>query len=207
MSSDATKTRILDAAEKLFAQQGFAATSLREITGVAEVNLAAVHYHFGSKEKLLQAVLQRVVEPANRERLARLDRVEAEAGDAPASVEAILEAFIAPDMKAIRELGARGVIVTRFMGCSYTEPSELVQTLVREQFGELGTRFHAALSRALPQLPPEQVFERLMWVVAVITYILAGTGPAATDLDDPDALSARLVSFTAAGMRAAPAGP
>lgn len=203
MPSSDTKTRILDSAESLFAARGFAGTSLREITREAEANVAAVHYHFGSKEELLRAVLARVVEPVNRERLRRLDRAEAAAGDAPATVEAILDAFITPDLHLIRDLGARGLIITRFLGRSYTEPSELVQSLLREQFGHLGSRFQQALGRALPQLPPDRVFERLMWVVAIVTYILAGTGPAAHggELDDPDALAERLVAFAAAGMR------
>jgi AcrR family transcriptional regulator len=206
MPTDDTKTRILDSAEALFAGHGFAGTSLRAITGRAEVNLAAVHYHFGSKEELLAAVLRRVVDPANRERLLRLDAVEAD--PAPITVEAILEAFIAPDLRLIRDLGARGVIVSRFLARSSSEPSELVQRLIREQFGRLGERFHAALCRALPHHPPDQLYERLMWVVAAITTILAGTGSAASDrsIDDPDALSARLVAFAAAGMRAPAVG-
>ena len=73
----ATKEKILDTAERLFAEQGIGATSLRQIIGVAGVNLAAVHYHFGSKEALLEAVFARRIERVNRERLEMLDRVEA----------------------------------------------------------------------------------------------------------------------------------
>lgn len=203
MASDDTRTRILDSAEALFGAHGFAGTSLRAITGRAEVNLAAVHYHFGSKEGLLGAVLERAVAPTNRERLRRLDAVLDAAGDDPPTVEAILEAFVLPDLRLIAGMGERGAVVSRFLGRSSSEPSELVQRLIRENFGQLGERFHAALRRALPDRPPELLYERLMWVVAVITAILAGTRPAAaTDLGDPDALSARLVAFAAAGMRA-----
>ena len=70
-----TKEKILDTAERLIGEQGYAATSLRQIIAEAGVNLAAVHYHFGSKEDLLDAVVVRKAGPVNEARLARLDRV------------------------------------------------------------------------------------------------------------------------------------
>src|SRR5688500_13800412 len=173
LSGRATKERLLNAAERLFAARGFAGTSLREVTASAGVNVAAIHYHFGSKEELLRAVLSRIVEPVNRERLEMLNQAVAAAAPAPASVEAILEAFLAPDLRIIRDLGERGAVITRFMGRSYTEPSELVRRMIQEQFGELGSRFHQALCRAVPDVPPDELFWRLMAVVAVITNMLA----------------------------------
>src|ERR1700685_813919 len=86
-----TKTRILDAAEKLFGQNGFDATSLRDITAEAQVNLAAVNYHFQSKDSLIDAVIVRRIEPVNRRRLEMLDA----AGPHP-TLEQILTAFMAP---------------------------------------------------------------------------------------------------------------
>jgi AcrR family transcriptional regulator len=200
-----TRERILDAAERLFATDGFAGTSLRAVTREADVNLAAVHYHFGSKEDLLRAVLDRVVVPINRERLERLGQLEAGSGDEPPPLEGILEAYLAPGLRSIRDLGERGVIITRFLGRSYTEPSELVQALVREQFGEVGQRFTEALGRALPHLPEEEHHRRFMLVVGVMTYIQADagrTGEYADDLSDVDGMVRRLVAFLAAGLRA-----
>src|ERR1700675_3405038 len=86
-----TKTKILNAAEKLFALNGFDATSLRDITAEAQVNLAAVNYHFQSKDSLIDAVILRRIEPVNRRRVEMLDT----AGPSP-SVEQIVEAFLAP---------------------------------------------------------------------------------------------------------------
>ena len=74
MSQPDTKQRILDVAERLFATRGFHATSLRAITRAAEVNLAAVNYHFGSKDALLEAVMLRRLGPLNEIRQARLDQ-------------------------------------------------------------------------------------------------------------------------------------
>ena len=200
-----TKERILDAAERLFATHGFAGTSLRSVTKEAGVNLAAVHYHFGTKEDLLRAVLSRIVIPVNRERLEMLEQVETEAGDQPPSLEGILEAFIAPDLRLIRDLGERGVIITRFLGRSYTEPTEMVQALIREQYEELGQRFMQVAARSLPKVPQMELYWRFKLVVGVLTYILADTDRTeqyAEDLSDVDQTVRRLVAFLAAGLRA-----
>ena len=207
-SAPATRERLLDAAERLFAARGFDGTSLREVTAAAGANVAAIHYHFGSKEELLRAVLSRIVAPVNSERLRLLELAEADAAPGAPSVEAILEAFLAPDLQVIRDLGERGAVVTRFMGRSYTEPSDLVRRMVGEQFGELGQRFHHALCRAIPDVPPEEVYWRLMAVVAVITYMLAAPGDNGSgSLLDPNDLEGtlrRLVAFLAPGLRASP---
>src|SRR5437867_10382410 len=88
--SSATKGRILDAGEELFMEHGFEATTLRQITAAADVNLAAVHYHFGSKEELFHAVLARRLDPMNQERLSLLTRFEHDAAAHPLSCEKIL---------------------------------------------------------------------------------------------------------------------
>src|SRR5437867_6100600 len=100
MVSLASKERILDVAERLFAERGFAATSLRNITAEAAVNLAAVHYHFGSKDELIEAVFARRLGPLNRERLRLLEACRAAAGGGSPSVEELLEALIAPALRS-----------------------------------------------------------------------------------------------------------
>ena len=205
MAATDTKERILDAAERLFAAHGFAGTSLRAVTREAGVNLAAVQYHFGTKEDLLRAVLSRIVIPVNRERLEMLEEVEAAAGSDPPSLEGILEAFIAPDLRLIRDLGERGVIITRFLGRSYTEPAEMVQALSREHYEELGQRFMEALARALPEVPQAELYFRFKLVLGVLTYFLADTDLTsgyAEDLSDVDGTVRRLIAFLAAGLRA-----
>jgi AcrR family transcriptional regulator len=98
-----TKTRILDAGERLFVEHGFEATSLRSLTTAAGVNLAAVHYHFGSKEELFQAVLTRRLDPMNQERIDLLARVERESVGRPLSCEKILFAMLIPALRLARD--------------------------------------------------------------------------------------------------------
>src|ERR1051325_3683820 len=102
-TSPDTKTRILDAAESLFVEHGFEATSLRQLTAAAGVNLAAVNYHFGSKEVLFQAVLTRRLDPMNQERIELLEALEREAGAKPASCEKVLFAMLIPALRLARD--------------------------------------------------------------------------------------------------------
>src|SRR5881394_165011 len=98
-TSQDTKSRILDVAEHLFIEHGFEATSLRSLTSSAGVNLAAVNYHFGSKEELFQAVLTRRLDPMNQERIDLLTKLEREAAPMPVSCEQILSAMFVPALK------------------------------------------------------------------------------------------------------------
>src|SRR5262245_44298231 len=102
-----TATRLLDAAERAFADKGFDGASLRAITAEAGANLAAGRYHFGSKEALFVAVLARRMEPINRERLRLLDQAEARAAGKPIAVETVLEILVGPVLRAAHA-GGRG---------------------------------------------------------------------------------------------------
>src|SRR5689334_23896660 len=95
----ATKEKLLDAAEALFMVHGFEATSLRALTAAADVNLAAVNYHFGGKEELFQAVLTRRLDPMNQERVELLTRLERKAAPAPLSCDRILMALFVPALR------------------------------------------------------------------------------------------------------------
>src|ERR1700691_4369636 len=99
----APQEKILDTAERLFGDHGYAGTSLRQIIANAGVNLAAIHYHFGNKEELLDHLVKRKAGPVNQERLALLDGYEAEAGSAPVPVEKLLNAFLEPPLRRVKE--------------------------------------------------------------------------------------------------------
>src|SRR5258708_6348810 len=136
-----TKQKILDTAEQLFGEQGYAATSLRQVIAAAEVNVAAVHYHFGSKEDLLDAVVNRKVGPVNVARMERLDRLEAETK--PIDVEQVLEAFLMPTA----EMAEHNPTFVRLMGRILVEG--MMPRIVERHFQESAMRFIAALMRAL----------------------------------------------------------
>lgn len=206
-----TKERILQAAEKLFSDAGLGKTSLRAITSEAGVNVAAIHYHFGSKQGLLLELLVRRVAPLNRERLALLDRIERDAVDRAPALEAVIEAFVAPILRIVDEGDAERRTLLALVGRFYAEPDELIEPVVREQFGEVAARFTRALRRALPELSAAEVAWRLHCTIGVLTHVLTarhdfGVIPG-FEADGPGgrALVGRLVAFIAGAFRA-PAG-
>ncbi|MEA3413466.1 MAG: TetR/AcrR family transcriptional regulator [Pseudomonadota bacterium] len=203
-----TKTIILDAAEALFAEQGFAATSLRAITSRAGVNLASVNYHFGSKEALVDLVFRRRIIPMNRERISRLEGLESHTGGSEPSLEALIAAFIAPPLEMARDTGSGGAVFVRLLGRSYTEPSETMQTAMRAMYEPVIDRFKQAFARALPGVPPEELYWRMHFMVGVLAYMMAGTDMmrliASSRVSDPPEIGdlvRRMTDFVAAGMR------
>lgn len=196
-----TKERILDTAERYFAENGYAATSLRSIIAEAGVNLAAVHYHFGSKEELLKAVILRRAEPVNRERLALLDECDRRADGERPDLEKVLEAFIAPTFDVAMQPG--GAQFVRLMGRLYAETDMLPQ-IVKGAFGPMLMRFHDALRRALPELPPEELLRRLFFGAGALAHTLRAFGhPGFLFLAGGavESTEAPLIQFICAGLR------
>src|SRR5689334_9184871 len=198
MSGD-TKQRILDTAERLFGQQGYSGTSLRQIISEAGVNLAAVHYHFGSKEELLDELVMRKAQPVNEARLALLDRLEADANGAAIPAEKILDAFLAP----MAEAADRDPQFVKVMGRIIAEG--LLADVVERHFQPVVGRMMAALRRSLPNLPDDEFLWRLHFMIGAMAHTMCG-GP------DPTRVALggaefreripRLVAFLAGGFRA-----
>ena len=205
-----TKDRILDSAEALFAESGFDATSLRGITTHADVNLAAVHYHFGSKEALLQAVLERRLEPINQRRLELLDALEEAAGNGPLDVEAVLRAFLEPPLRQIRSLGEAGAQFVRLAGRAHSEPNPKVRLLFLRLFQTVVARYAAAFRRALPGVNGDMLHWKFHFLIGAMAHILSwGEHNDCARLvardpidEDPEIVLETLVAFCAAGMSA-----
>ena len=201
-----TRTRILDAAEELFMQHGFEATSMRALTSRAAVNLAAVNYHFGSKDALIEAVFRRRLDPMNAARIAALQKLETEA-QAP-STEAIIRAFVGESLRMIEDTkGGRNFI--RLLGRTYTEPSKPVRVLIGQLYAPVMERYKAAFERALPQMPREELVWRMHFMFGTLSYTLAATdtvqliaGCKPEDRYDARLLEERLAAFLAAGLNA-----
>jgi AcrR family transcriptional regulator len=206
--SVATKDRILDAAEALFMEHGYEATTLRAITALAGVNLAAANYHFGSKEELFQAVLTRRLDPMNQERLDRLTRLEAEAAPEPVVCEKILAAMFIPALRLARDPARGGKDFLRLLGRAYADPAPFIRRFLSEQYATMIARFKSAFARALPELPPRELSWRLHFIMGALSYTLAGTDAlkliaelAPQETADDAMLLHRLAPFLLAGLQ------
>ena len=192
-----TKRRLLDAAERIFAERGFEGASMRAITREAGTSLSAANYHFGSKEALLAETLRRYVGPLNQRRLARLALLEREG--AP-GVEAILQAFLEPVFDEPGEQAGLRKVSIRL----YSDPPERVEWLKAELFSELREHFEGALRRALPDADEARLALAFQFTVGVMLHVIAGhhLTDAATGSADPDALSQAIVCYASAGLEA-----
>jgi AcrR family transcriptional regulator len=207
-----TRTRILDAAEELFMQHGFEATSMRQLTAQAGANLAAVNYHFGSKDALIEAVFRRRLDAMNAARIAELDRLEKQekdgGGRAP-SPRQIIGAFVGVSLRMIEDSKSGGRNFIRLLGRTYTDPQKPIRALIGQLYAPAMERFKAALERALPQIPRDELIWRMHFMFGTLAYTLAATdtvqliaGCKPEDRYDAALLEARLTAFLQAGLLA-----
>lgn len=194
MTTADTKTRILDAAEALFAEQGIDAASMREIAARAQVNLAAANYHYGGKENLLQAVVARRLAPIGARRLAMLDAAEAEA---PHALEPLLDAFIRPVIENYSPLIARVLL----------EHQERSKILFLEQARETINRFDKAFARVCPHLDYTERHWRMHFLAGSALFAMSGAHILAAhsrgkcSVKDTDALIRRLIAHHLPGFK------
>jgi len=204
-----TRTRILDAAEELFMLHGFEATSMRQLTARAGANLAAVNYHFGSKDALIEAVFRRRLDPMNSTRIAELDRLEKDAGGRALSPQQIIGAFVGASLRMIEDAAGGGRSFIRLLGRSYTDPQKHIRSLIGQLYAPTMERFKAAFERALPQMPRDELIWRMHFMFGTLAYTLAATdtvqliaGCKPEDRYDARLLEARLTAFLQAGLLA-----
>jgi len=208
MAKRSTKDRILDATEALFALNGPTGASLRAITQRAKVNLAAVHYHFGSKDRLLESVLARRLLPLNAERIRRLETYQKEAGRKKVRLENIIEAMVGPALRLSRDKNKGGRIFMRLLGRLVLEPDARVQKLLTGQFEAVLKKFMPSLMVALPHLPPKDFFWRLHFLVGSMAHTMADSerirliSSGVCDPDDTEGTVQCLVTFLCGGLRA-----
>src|SRR5438034_2210329 len=204
--SSETQTRILDVAEELFGEEGIERVSIRDITDKAKVNLAAINYHFGSKEDLIVAVFERRVVPVNEARLAALDALEQAAAKKSPKLEAILEAFIRPALECSLQAPESGRAFSKLFGRCLSEPSPEVEALLKTQFEPLAERMHGALMRALPKLSRSDIFWRMKFTFGALHHWLLTKDkflPGWLEQTNVEEQTQKLISYAAAGLRAA----
>lgn len=204
MSDRSTADALLDAAEATFAAHGIDGGSLRAIMRDAGANPAAVHYHFGSRETLAGAVLDRILQPIQDRRLQRFDGLAGRAE--PPTVTDLIEALVGPDLEMALELNARSPGGARLLGWIYVRPSAFVTSMVEERFAPIADRFMPEFAKALPHLDHDTIGWRVRWFVfGTIGAILADDHVMVTASTVGD-VQARLVD-AAAGALTAPATP
>ena len=210
MSQPDTKQRILDAAEHLFARNGYHATSLRGITTTADANLAAVNYHFGSKEALLEAVIVRRLDPLNEIRRGQLEALlqKAElAGELPCCRE-VLRAFVEPTLR-LRQQGSEAEDFIALIGRTLAEPRGIAMSIFLRHMQPLLQRIFQALALSLPALTEQDLFWRMHFTMGCLSHIMRcherySMVPDNVNIDLPvDELIEHFLDFTTAGMEVA----
>jgi len=207
-----TRERILDAAERLFMAHGFDGASMRQITGEAAVNLAAVNYHFGSKEALMQEVFRRRLDWLNEERMRVLDEMEQAAGDKPLKPSQIVDGFFGTLLRLAEDKRRGGIIFLRLLGRTLTDPSDFIRTFLADEYAGVMDRYKQALFKALPDVPRAEIVWRFHFMLGATSYAIAGTDALrlvadweieeVDTVDRLDRMAPRLMSFLLGGLRA-----
>jgi AcrR family transcriptional regulator len=202
---DDTPTRLIAAAEQLFVEIGAEATSLRAVARAAHANAAAVHYHFGGRDELLVAVLERHLGPLPARREALLDRAVEAAGGSP-PVATLLTALLAPDLELLAKLRKRRVELARFLGRAQSLPAGPVADWARRGYERTAALALPHLRASLPAVAETDLTERLRLVLANVAYLYAtaserdSPGPFGTN--DADEQLSRFVAYAAGGLSA-----
>lgn len=210
-SNSTTIDQILNAAEALFAEKGFAETSLRSITSEAGVNLAAVNYHFGSKQKLIQAVFARFLDPFSKHLNTQLKERFGDAQKNPPDIKELLELF-AYTIYAMRSerLKTKDQTFVRLIGLAYNQGEGHLLKFIREQYGDVFIRYMALYQQACPNVPNEELFWRVHFSLGATMFslssfeILGSIAPKGSFAEPPSVITVYkyIIPFLVAGMSA-----
>ena len=192
------KRKLLEAAEQLFAEKGFEAVSVRDITQLAKANVAAVNYHFGSRENLLTMVMTRYMTPVNEERSARLGALERKWSGKAAPLEEIVEALVRPVVGQVRKSELSERLFYKLMGRTFAQQGDGLPPQIEEQLRNVEQRFTRAFAKALPAVNPDDLAWRIHFMVGGMIHLLTH-GAASTP--PMDSIVSRFIRFSAAGLR------
>ncbi|MGB8434402.1 MAG: TetR family transcriptional regulator [Burkholderiales bacterium] len=208
-ANHATRERIFDAAEALFLEHGFDGTSLRMVTTQADVNLAAVNYHFGGKNGLFTAMMARRFDAMNDARVALLEEYLRAARGATLACERVLAAMFVPALQLARDPQRGGRDFLRLLGRAYVDPSPVLREFLSERYAPTIDRFKEAFADALPEVPRRELTWRLHFMMGALAYTLAGADAwrlisalSAVETPDDELLLRRLAPFLIAGLKA-----
>jgi AcrR family transcriptional regulator len=182
-----TKERILNTTEKLISEKGFSGISLRTISTHAKTNLAAVNYHFGNKEKLIEMMLERRLDILFELRINLLDELES-GSSKPCNLKHILKAFIAPALTMSNDNHQGGKRFMLVLARAYAEKSEFLHSLLSKRYADIIKRFAQSIQRATPHLNENVVFWRFHFIMGSLIYVMAdfGASTKTSDLSESD---------------------
>ena len=210
MASDQTRSAILAAAERLYADRGFGDVTLRDIVAEANVNLAAVNYHFGSKDELIAELFVTRSLQLNRERLRELRAAE-EAGGGVGDIAEILRALVGPTLRGCLGPDTQHSTAARFMIRVNIESVPAIRRIRNREIDHL-RKFIAAMKRALPESSAVELYWGLHFALAMAqqtvrdTERLSKLSDGQCDVDDVEAVIARVVKVAVMALTAADSG-
>jgi len=212
MAHSETVDRILDAAELLFAEKGFSETSLRMITSKAKVNLAAVNYHFGSKNALIQAVFSRFLGPLSR----YMEQGFKEKGwghpnVSPPQLEDILQLYTRALLKIPTRHDNGVSIFMRLMGLAYTQSQGHLRKYLEQEYARTFRLFMQLVKASTPELTKEERFWRIQFTLGSVAFTMSSIQQLTEILEnstsakaDPERVVNFLVPYLLAGLKAQP---
>ena len=169
MAQKDTAERILDAAEALFSEKGFAETSLRNITTKASVNLAAVNYHFGSKKSLIHAVFARYLTPFSEQFSEQLDIIEQKEN----TPEQLLKLLVITLNKSGLENPVKFGVFMRLLGLAYSQGQGHLRKFLTSEYGKVFNRYMKEVNRVTPELSPLERFWRIHFMLGAAVFTMS----------------------------------
>lgn len=214
MAHSETVDRILDAAELLFAEKGFSETSLRMITSKANVNLAAVNYHFGSKNDLIQAVFSRFLGPLSQLMEQGLkEKNWGVEGNLP-NLEEIVTLYVQSLLKIPTSQENGVTIFMRLLGLAYTQSQGHLRKYLEQQYARTFRIFMTLVKQSTPDLSTEERFWRIQFTMGALAFTMSSIQPLTDILEnksgskaDPEKVVNYLIPFLLAGLKTPATSP
>ena len=201
------RQRVLEAAEELFAQHGFDAVSIRDITNHCGANVAAINYHFGGRDKLVAEVMLRYIEPINQERLARLEAARGKWHGKAVPLEELIDAFVRPLVSRVKKSELSERLFYKLCGRVFSEHIDSLPAQVEAHFAPVIERFHQAFATSLPGVNKEELVWRFHFMVGGMIYLLSHQdllqrmSRGQSGLPGMEVSISRFIRFAAAGFR------
>ncbi len=202
-----SKRRLMDAAEQLFAEKGFEAVSVRDITGLSKTNVAAVNYHFGNRESLLELVMMRYMLPVTEERLARLEALERKWPGKVVPLEEIIDALVRPLVGQVRKSELSERLFYKLNGRIFAMQGDGLPPRIEDQLRQVVERFSKAFAKALPTVPIEELTWRIHFLVGGMIHLLTHQetlyrlSGGASGTPTMETTLSRFIRFSATGLR------